>query len=101
MIKLVLVLSGLIFALDTIPTARTQVTLDVSKITCEQLRSYRITRPENIAIWLSGYYHGKRDSTTLDTQALVANARKLQTYCGRNPQTLVIQAVETLFGKDK
>jgi acid stress chaperone HdeB len=101
MIKLVLVLSGLIFALDTIPTARAQVTLDVSKITCEQLRSYRITRPENIAIWLSGYYHGKRDSTTLDTQALVANARKLQTYCGRNPQTLVIQAVETLFGKDK
>jgi hypothetical protein len=34
-------------------------------------------------------------STTLDTQALVANARKPQTYCGRNPQTLVMQAIET------
>jgi hypothetical protein len=48
---------------------------------------------------LSGYYHGKRGDTTLETQTLIANARKLQTYCGRNPQTPVMQAVETLFGK--
>jgi acid stress chaperone HdeB len=99
MIKFAPVALGLIFALQPVPAARAQVTLDVAKITCEQLRTYKITRPENIAIWLSGYYHGKRGDTTLETQSLVANARKLQTYCGRNPQTLVMQAVETLFGK--
>lgn len=76
---------GLVLAIETIPPARAQVTLDVTKITCEQLRSYKITRPENIAIWLSGYHHGKRGDTTLDTQGLVANARKLQVY-GRNPR---------------
>jgi acid stress chaperone HdeB len=99
MIKFAPVALGLIFALQPVPAARAQVTLDVAKITCEQFRSYKITRPENIAIWLSGYYQGKRGDTTLDTQSLMANARKLQTYCGRNPQTPVMQAVETLFGK--
>jgi acid stress chaperone HdeB len=99
MIKFAPVALGLIFALQPVPAARAQVTLDVAKITCEQLRTYKITRPENIAIWLSGYYHGKRGDTTLETQTLIANARKLQTYCGRNPQTPVMQAVETLFGK--
>ena len=80
---------ALMVAVDTIRVARAQVTLDVSKITCEQYTGHKVTNPQNIAIWVSGYYHGKRGSTTLDTQGLVANARKLQTYCGRNPQTLV------------
>src|SRR4029434_7974001 len=57
MIKFAPVALGLIFALQPVPAARAQVTLDVAKITCEQLRTYKITRPENIAIWLSGYYH--------------------------------------------
>jgi acid stress chaperone HdeB len=99
MIKLILGAMSFILFVGTTSMARAQVTLDVAKVTCEQFRSYKITRPENIAIWLSGYYQGKRGDTTLDTQSLMANARKLQTYCGRNPQTPVMQAVETLFGK--
>src|SRR5262245_35949222 len=99
MIKSVLGAMSFILLVGTTSMARAQVTLDVAKVTCEQFRSYKITRPENIAIWLSGYYHGKRGDTTLDTQSLMANARKVQTYCGRNPQTPVMQAVETLFGK--
>jgi acid stress chaperone HdeB len=99
MIKLILGAMAFIFFVGTTSMARAQVTLDVAKVTCEQFRSYKITRPENIAIWLSGYYQGKRGDTTLDTQSLMANARKLQTYCGRNRETPVMQAVETLFGK--
>ena len=98
MIKLTPVAAGLILSLAIVPAARAQVKVDVSKITCEQLRSHRITRPDNIAIWLNGYNHGKRGETTLDTQTLISNARKLQSYCGRNPHELVMQAVETLFG---
>jgi acid stress chaperone HdeB len=89
---------GLTLALERVPAARAQVTLDVSKITCEQYTGYKITNPQNIAMWVSGYYHGKRGNTTLDTQALVANAKKLRDYCRRNPQTLLIEAVEKLPG---
>jgi hypothetical protein len=42
------------------------MTLDVSKISCEQFSGYKITDPQKIAIWLSGYYHGKQGSTILD-----------------------------------
>ena len=86
---------------ERVPAARAQVTLEVSKITCEQYNAYKITNPQNIAIWVNGYYHGKRGDVTLDTQRLVENARKLRDYCRRNPQTLVMQAVETLFAKER
>ena len=101
MIKFILAALGLILALEKVPLAQAQVTLDISKITCEQYNAYKITNPQNIAIWVNGYYHGKRGDVTLDTQGLIANARKLRDYCRRNPQTLVMQAVETLFGKER
>jgi len=92
---------GLALSLEGVPAARAQVTLEVSKITCEQYHAYKVTNPQNIAIWVNGYYHGKRGDATLDTQRLVENARKLRDYCRRNPQTLVMQAVETLVAKDR
>ncbi len=101
MMKLVLVASGLIFALEMVPAARAQVTLDVSRITCDQFTGYKITNPQNIAIWLSGYHSGKRGNTILDTQKLAADTRMLQDYCLRNPQVPVMQAVETLLGAGK
>ena len=98
MLKLI-ALSASILALAA--PARAQVTIDVSKITCDQYVGYKVTNPQNIAIWLSGYYSGKRDSTVVDTQALMANAKKVRDYCIRNPQTPVMRAVETLIVKDK
>jgi acid stress chaperone HdeB len=88
---------GLIFALETVPAARAQVTIDVSKITCDQWTGYKFTSPENIAMWLSGYYHGKRGETTIDTQQLADYVKKVRDYCFRNPKTLLMQAVETLI----
>ena len=81
--------------LSTIPLAhpvRAQVTLDVAKITCDQYILYKITNPKNIAMWLSGYYNGKRDNTVLDTGALEKDADKLRDYCLTNPNTTVMQA---------
>ena len=88
---------GLIFA----PAARAQVTIDVTKITCDQYTGYKVTNPENIAMWLSGYYHGKRGETTVDTQQLAGYAKEVYDYCLRNPQTLVMQAVETLIERTR
>src|SRR5437588_4311079 len=99
MMKLV-VGAGLILAIAA-PVARAQVTLDVSKITCDQFTGYKVTNPQNIAIWLSGYYNGKRDNTIVETQSLIADAKKLRDYCIRNPQAPVMRAVETLFDKVK
>jgi acid stress chaperone HdeB len=99
MIKFVVVVSALIFALGAVSAARAQVMLDVSKITCEQFAGYKITTPQNVAIWLSGYYNGKRGNTVIiDMQKLLADTKTMERYCIQNPQTLVMNAVETVLG---
>jgi acid stress chaperone HdeB len=100
MIKLLLAVIGLAIAFVSAP-ARSQVMLDVSKVTCEQYVQFKITDPKNIAIWLSGYYNGKRDNTILDTQALAADTEKMEQYCISHPDILVMKAVEMLFVKKK
>jgi len=77
--------------------ADAQVTLDVSKITCDQFTGYKITDPRNIALWLSGYYNGKKNNTILEPQKLTSNIDKLTQYCLTNPKVIVMKAVEKLF----
>jgi len=94
MMKFVMVAAtGTLLALD----ASAQVTLDIAKVTCDQYVGYKITDPQNISIWLSGYFNGRRGNTINDTQGLEANAKKLRDYCFRNPATPVMQAVEIVF----
>ena len=97
MIRLTLLASALVLVLGPVSGAWAQVTIDVSKITCDQFTLYKVTSPDNIAIWLSGYYSGKRNSTIVDTQSLAADAKKVTEYCIRNPQIPVMQAVETVL----
>ena len=97
MIDRLIIISGVILA-GTCLTAQAQMTLDVSKITCDQFVGYKITNPRNIALWLSGYYNGKRGNTIIDTQELEENSQKLQDYCRLNPKMPVMQAVEAVFG---
>ena len=68
MTRCMLIVSGVLLFLADGPAARAQVTLDVAKITCDQFTGNKITNPDNIAMWLSGYYNGKRGNTILDTQ---------------------------------
>jgi len=100
-IKSMLVILGatFAFALQPAPVAHAEVTLDVSKLTCEQFLGYKITTSEKIAMWLSGYHNGKRGNTSLGVHGLIGNAKKLRNYCTRNSQTLVMNAVETVLGK--
>jgi acid stress chaperone HdeB len=86
---------GLSLCVSSAATA--QVSLDVSKITCWQFVTYKITNPQFIAIWVSGYYHGRIDDTTLDPPALSANATKMQEYCTKNPDAPFMQAAETVL----
>lgn len=75
-----------------------QVSLDVAKIDCGQYLSYKVASPKSIAIWLNGYHHGKRGDTVIDTQQLDEDADKIQKYCADNPDTPLMQAVETVIG---
>jgi hypothetical protein len=47
--QMMLAVVGLLLA---VCSGHAQVTIEVEKITCEQFRKYKITSPDNIAIWL-------------------------------------------------
>jgi acid stress chaperone HdeB len=75
-----------------------QVMLDLSKVTCDQFVKYKVANPKFIAMWLSGYFHGKRGSTMIDTQKLIADADAVEDYCFKNPQAALMPAVEKIVG---
>lgn len=84
-----------------ISPANAQVAIDVTKINCQQFATYKVAHPDRLAIWLDGYFHGKRGDLSVDTQELDASTDKLKQYCLKNPEVLLMQAVETLFGAGK
>jgi hypothetical protein len=102
MMKAKAILVGLVLPAMSAPLAHAQVTIDVAKITCIQFATYKVANPQDIALWLSGYYTGKRGGDTLvDPLTLKANSDKVVAYCLQHPDTPVMQAVETLFGLSK
>ena len=95
-------LAGQALAAIMVFASHAQVTVDVAKITCGQFLAYSIADPKDIALWLNGYYTGKRGGgTLLDTQALKGHYDQLRSYCLVNQNTPIVQAVETLFSAAK
>jgi acid stress chaperone HdeB len=89
----------LVAAVIFMTDAHAQVTIDMSRVTCDQFLGYKIIHPDEIAMWLSGYYNGQRGNTTIDTETLNTQKRSLQDYCLRNPNVPIMQAIEKLFHK--
>jgi acid stress chaperone HdeB len=99
MLKAMLSAGGLMFALIAAHPAQAQVTIDFSKVTCEQFIGYKIINPTQLAMWLSGYYNGQRGNTIIDTETLSAQTSQLQDYCLRNSKVPIMQAIDLLFHK--
>ena len=102
MMKAKAILAGLMFSAIAAPVGHAQVTIDVAKITCHQFVTDKVANSKDIALWLSGYYTGKRGGSTLiDPESLKAKSEKVVMYCLQRPDLPVMQAVETLFGENK
>jgi acid stress chaperone HdeB len=85
------------------PAARAQVTIEVSKITCEQYLSFSVADPRDINIWLSGYYHGKEGTTVFEPHRLRETAEKLKAECLAqvNSKLPVMQVIQKVLGSSK
>jgi acid stress chaperone HdeB len=93
-----LLIATVVAGLMATSNLQAQVTLDVAKLSCEQFATSSVANPDRIAIWLNGYYHGKRGDTQVDTERLTEDAKKIQQYCIKNPDTPLMQAVESVLG---
>ena len=85
------------------PAARAQVTIEVSKITCEQYLSFSVADPRDINIWLSGYYHGKEGTTVFEPHRLRETAEKVKAEClaQANSKLPVMQVMQKVLGSSK
>jgi len=111
------VLSSIVFATAL---AQAQVSIDVSKITCDQYVHDKIPTPDFasfsavgslqaratlsrwlIAAWLSGYSHSKRDNLTIALESFEENVNKLTDYCydEKNFKVPIMEAIERIVGK--
>lgn len=95
--------SGFFLTLFFIPLAQAQVTIDASKITCDQFVHGKVGEPRTVAAWLSGFYNGKRNNALIDTQSFQSNLNKLETFCydEKNFSLPVMQAIERTMGSAK
>ena len=80
----IIVTLGFSAALAVTSAAPAQVMLDLNKVTCDQFIKYKVADPKLITVWLSGYFHGKRGDTMVDTQRLNADADAVEKYCFEN-----------------
>jgi acid stress chaperone HdeB len=70
-----------VFALAASRSAHAQVTVDVTKVNCDQFVHHKISEPRLIAAWLSGYYNAKRNNRVIDLQTFEENMSKVQNFC--------------------
>jgi hypothetical protein len=82
-------------------SARAQVTIDISTITCKQFRGYTVTNPANIALWLSGYHNSKKNNTIVKVESFKENLENLKDYCITHPAVMVMHAAEAILGNER
>ena len=80
--------------------ANAQVTVDVAKISCQQFLSDKIAPTKNVALWLSGYYNGRKGNTVIDVGAMQKSVDKVEDYCRLNLEMMVMEAVKNALGID-
>ena len=95
--------TGLVLTLSFVfaSPAQAQMSLDVSKITCDQFVHSKIGSPRTFAAWLSGYYNGRQNVQNVDPQQFEENLNKLTNFCyeEKNFKIPVMQAIEDVLGK--
>ena len=86
--------------LGTTPS-RAQVTVDVTKVSCNDFILDKITDQKSVWLWLNGFFHGAHNNTVLDVNALNKDKDKLWSYCFAHQEVPVIEAVNSILAGDK
>jgi len=100
-VKARLLLTSVLFVFAFVPAPRAQVTVDVSKITCDQILMEKPVPAKYVVLWLSGYYNGKRNNTIIEPEAMDQNEQKVDFYCNFHREMTVMDAVKNVLGLDK
>jgi acid stress chaperone HdeB len=96
-------LAAIVVGIPLASLGRAQDAIDLSKINCEDYVFYKLSNPNAIAHWLSGYYHGKINDPVIHLETLEENAEKVRMFCRetKNYKTPLMQVIELQIGSQK
>ena len=95
-VKARLLLTSL-FLFVQMPTMQAQETLDLAKVTCEQLQGEKLAYiSRDIMLVLVGYYNGKRNNMTINIQTIKNDEEKVRLYCYHNLEMTVLDAIKNV-----
>jgi acid stress chaperone HdeB len=70
--------------------------VDMSTLTCKEVRGMSRAKVAGIAMWMNGYVHGKAGDAKLDGQKAEANAEMIAAYCKKNPTVTLSSAIDAV-----
>jgi acid stress chaperone HdeB len=94
-----LIMLGTGLASIGLQAAQAQVTIDITKITCNQFLGSQITDSRTLGVWLNGYVNGLRGKTLIEP--LSPGHIALVNYCEKHMDMLVLDAARNVFGAEK
>jgi hypothetical protein len=91
------------FAVLAPPNAQAQMAVDLAKVTCKQylFDKFISANAPMVAVWLSGYFNGKRNNTVIDIGTFRKNKDVVEDYCRMNLDLTLIDAATKALGLDK
>ena len=100
--KLRLLLTSALLLFAQMPTMQAQETVDLAKITCEQLMMEKFDwTSRDVVLLLTGYYNAKRNNTIIEPQTIKNEEDKVNSYCYQHRETTLMDAVKNVLGFDK
>jgi acid stress chaperone HdeB len=86
-------------ALVGLQAVQAQVTIDITKLTCNEFVTAQLTDTNTLSVWLNGYVNGTRGKTLIDP--LSPGRIDLVHYCEDHTGALVLDAARNVYGADK
>ena len=97
-VKRTLFIGSAVVFLAASSMAFAQVTVDVSKITCDEFIKFEIADPRQIEAWISGYHHGSHNNSIVDKHQTIESFKKLEYYCFEHPNDLLMTEAIQILG---
>lgn len=75
------------------PTARAQVTVDMSRMTCADYLALAPEQARMLAAWMSGWFNQKTGYVWVNLQAYNRNVANVTSWCASYPNHLVMDGL--------
>jgi hypothetical protein len=99
-VKSSFILLAMLLSIFGISVGRAQETIDIAKLTCGQFLTGQFD-PQNLPIWLAGYYNGMRHNTVVDVSAFKQHSADVFNYCISHRDMTLMEAIENVLGAKK